>query len=460
MLEITTTHRPATDLGFLLAKHPDRCQTFPLAFGQAHVVYRRAEETCCTVALLLDVDPVGLVRGRGTTLSQYVNDRPYAASSFLSVAIAQVFGSALQGRSRERQELAETAIPLRARLPVLPCRGGEGVLRGLFEPLGYEIEASRLPLDPAFPDWGESRYFDVTLTAETRLAALLGHLYVLVPVLDNDKHYFVGEKEVDKLLRHGEGWLAEHPERDAIVHRYLKRRRNLARAALSQLRDEEATEEDDTGDRSEEALEKPIRLHDRRLDQVAEIMAASGATSVIDLGCGDGKLLRRLRSIKTLERIVGLDVSPGALEFASRRLRLDEAPVHQRDRIRLVQGSVTYRDDRLEGFDAAALVEVIEHLEPDRLDAATQVVFGHARPGLVIVTTPNADYNVRFENLAAGAFRHPDHRFEWSREEFRAWVESVGERFGYAAEIQTIGDEDPEVGTPTQMALFHRQATP
>jgi 3' terminal RNA ribose 2'-O-methyltransferase Hen1 len=235
LLTITTTHQPATDLGYLLHKNPARLHTFPLAFGQAHVFYPEASADRCTAALLLDVDPVGLVRnrrgpaGEGGTLDQYVNDRPYVASSFLSVAISRVLGSALGGRSKHRPELIQTKIPLQATISVLPCRGGEGFLRRLFEPLGYQVVAEHHPLDESFPEWGASTYFTVQLKGEVRLQDLLTHIYVLIPVLDNEKHYWVGDDEVEKLLRHGSGWLSSHPEREEITRRYLKYRRDLAR---------------------------------------------------------------------------------------------------------------------------------------------------------------------------------------------------------------------------------------
>src|SRR5690348_13625783 len=233
LLTIRTTHTPATDLGYLLHKNPARVQSFEQSFGRAHVFYPEASDEACTAALLLDVDPVGLVRGRrgsrgeGGALQQYVNDRPYVASSFLSVAIADVFGTAMAGRSKERPALADTPIPLSARIAVLPCRGGEDLLRRLFEPLGYAVSATQHPLDETNAEWGPSRYFTVELTATTRLSELLSHLYVLIPVLDDEKHYWVGAEEVDKLLRHGEGWLAAHPEREMITRRYLRHRRSL-----------------------------------------------------------------------------------------------------------------------------------------------------------------------------------------------------------------------------------------
>ncbi|HKR96540.1 MAG TPA: 3' terminal RNA ribose 2'-O-methyltransferase Hen1, partial [Candidatus Angelobacter sp.] len=195
LLTITTHHQPATDLGYLLHKNPARLQSFELSFGHAHVFYPEATNERCTAALLLDVDPVGLVRnrrgpaGEGGSLDRYVNDRPYVASSFLSVAIAQVFASALGGRSKGRQELAETPIPLTAKISVLQCRGGEELIKKLFEPLGYQLLIQQHVLDEKFPEWGESSYYTVELSAQTRLQDLLTHLYVLIPVLDAEKHY-------------------------------------------------------------------------------------------------------------------------------------------------------------------------------------------------------------------------------------------------------------------------------
>lgn len=467
LLTITTTHRPATDLGYLLHKNPARSQAFDLSFGRAHVFYPEAGEDRCTAALLLDVDPVGLVRngrgpaGEGFALQQYVNDRPYAASSFLSVAIAQVFGSALSGACKERPGLATTPIPLVARLAVLPCRGGEMLLRKLFEPLGYTVDVIHHPLDPQFPEWGEGPYYTVSLAQTTTLHDLLTHLYVLVPVLDNDKHYWIDEEEVKKLLRHGESWLASHPEKEQIVRRYLKHRRNLADQALARLTEadpEEAAESDEQRADEEQQVEQKISLNEHRLSTVLAVLRSAGATRVLDLGCNNGNLLRRLLEDKQFDEIVGLDVSHRALEIASERLHLDRLPERQRDRIRLLHGSLMYRDSRIEGYDAAAVVEVIEHLDEPRLAAFERVVFEFARPGTVVVTTPNIEYNVRFESLPAGQFRHKDHRFEWTRQQFREWANRVADRFGYAVRFLPVGPEDAEVGPATQMGVFTRDS--
>ena len=464
LLTITTTHHPASDLGYLLHKNPARPQVFNLSFGKAHVFYSEASEERCTAAMLLEVDPVGLVRnrrgpaGEGFALEQYVNDRPYVASSFMSVAIAQVLGSGLSGVSRERPQLAQTPIPLIARLSALPCRGGDGLLHRLFEPLGYQIEAIRQPLDERFAEWGDSPYYGVTLRKTTTLSELLTHLYVLIPVLDNEKHYWIGEDEVEKLLRHGQHWLSSHPEKEQIVSRYLKHRRALARQALAQLLEEDQAESEEAEERhaiEEEQVEERISLNDQRLDAVFAALNASGARRVLDLGCSYGNLLRRLAAERQFAEIVGLDVSHRALEIAAERLRLDRLPEHQRKRLRLIQGSLNYRDRRIAGYDAAAVVEVIEHLDAPRLAAFERVLFEFARPATVVLTTPNVEYNVRFPTLPAGRFRHKDHRFEWTRQQFRSWATGVSDRFGYSVEFAPIGPDDPELGSPTQMAVFH-----
>ena len=464
LLTLTTTAAPATDLGFLLHKNPARLHAFDLSFGKAFVFYPEADETRCTAALLLEVDPIGLVRnrrgpaGENRTLEQYVNDRPYVASSFLSVAIGEIFGTALAGRCKDRPELAEQPLPFVIRIPVLPCRGGESLLRRLFEPLGYEVTATAHALDNEHPEWGRSRYLSVTLRAERRLRDVLAHLYVLIPVLDDDKHYWVGDDEVDKLVRRGEGWIPLHPERELIAQRYLRHQRSLTREALAQLMAEElpAVESVEQGHEKEDALERGLSLQQQRIATVIEVLEQCGAHRVLDLGCGEGQLLRGLFKRKAFDEIVGLDVSPRALDIAAERLHFERLSEKERARIKLLNGSVLYRDQRLVGYNAATLVEVIEHLDPPRLSACERAVFEFARPGTVIVTTPNAEYNVKFDGLPAGHFRHKDHRFEWTRAEFSAWAQKVAARFGYAVRFAAIGTEDAVVGAPTQMAVFTR----
>jgi 3' terminal RNA ribose 2'-O-methyltransferase Hen1 len=445
LLTLTTTHRPATDLGYLLVKHPGKVHSFGMPTGTAYVLYPEADEDRCTAALLLDVDPQ-LLRAQNDAfeLSQYVNDRPYAASSLLSSALAKVFRSALRGASKDRPELAALPLPLEIRVPVL--RGTPELVTRLFEPLGWSVTATPIPFEPELG--GGSRYVDVLLTGELRVADALNHLYVLLPVLDDAKHYWVAPDEIEKLLRSGEGWLAGHPEKVLIARRYLAHRRSLATTALQLLEaDQPVTEEE-----SELPVARRAPLAEQRRDAVLAALAEVNASRVLDLGCGGGALLAALAKDRSFTEIVGADVATRTLEVAARKLKLDRLPERQKDRIRLIQTALTYRDDRLRGFDAAVLMEVIEHVDLPRLPALETAVFGHARPGAVIVTTPNVEYNVHYEGLTG--MRHSDHRFEWNRAEFAAWAARIAETHGYEVTIRGVGEDDATTGAPTQLALF------
>jgi 3' terminal RNA ribose 2'-O-methyltransferase Hen1 len=454
LLTLTTTHRPATDLGYLLVKHPAKVHTFDVPTGTAYVMYPEATEDRCTAALLLDVDPQRLRAQRDAfELSQYVNDRPYAASSLLASALAKVFRSALRGASKDRPELAAEPIPLEIHVPVL--RGTVDLVTRLFGPLGWTVQATAIPLEPELG--GDSRYVDLHLSGELRVADALNHLYVLLPVLDDGKHYWVAPDEIEKLLRSGEGWLAGHPEKVLIARRYLAHRKSFTTTALQFLTENTTSEANDEPATEEEAeLPVPRRapLAEQRRDAVVTALAEIGASRVLDLGCGGGALLTALMKERTLTEIVGADVSSRALDQAARRLRLDRLPDRQKDRIRLFQTALTYRDDRLRGFDAAVLMEVIEHVDLDRLPALEAAVFGHARPGAVVVTTPNVEYNVHYEGLTG--MRHSDHRFEWTRAEFAAWAERVASEHGYTVTVRGVGEDHETTGAPTQLALFLR----
>ncbi|MBS4103985.1 3' terminal RNA ribose 2'-O-methyltransferase Hen1, partial [Tsukamurella paurometabola] len=386
-------------------------------------------------------------------LAQYVNDRPYAASSLLAAALADVFRSARGGRGGSRQDVADGPIPLEIAVPVLPCRGGPELARRLFGPLGWVVHAETVPLDAAIAEWGDSRYLRLRLTGEVRLADALNHLYVLLPALDESKHYWQGTDEVDKLLRSGAGWLETHPDRELITRRYLGRGPGLAARALERL----AEIDDLPGEAQDDgaADDAPKPLNTVRHDAVLAEIVASGATSVIDLGCGPGQFLGRLLATGGIDRVAGCDASVRSLQRAAQRLHLDDMTERQRARIDLFQAALTYEDDRLAGFEAAVLMEVIEHVDPSRLGALEHVVFGAARPGTVVVTTPNSEYNALYPELAG--MRHADHRFEWDRAQFAAWTAGVADRHGYVVRHEGIGDADPERGTPTQMAVLTRK---
>lgn len=498
---------PATDLGYLLAKNPGKVQEFSHAFGTSQVFYPEAGDERCTAALLLEIDPLDLARSKkfdaaDFSLAEYVNDRPYAATSMLAGAIGGVFRTALRGQSKERPDLAAAALPLTIALPVLG--GGADLLTRLFQPLGWTVGLEPIALDPAFAQWGPSRYHGVTLTGVNRLADALSQLYVLLPVLDGGKHYWISSDEVDKLIRAGEAWLPGHPDRDLITRRYLGRQASFVRSALARLAESDDLTADDLdnaidGEESEataatadpatadlagaqvagaqvapasaekipepptgDPASTPATAHEERKRGLAAqrhtvahaTLRALAARRVLDLGCGGGALLSVLFPDRSITELVGVDVSVRALRHAERKLRLDRQPSALAARLTLKQGSLTYVDPTLKGYDAAVLMEVIEHVDPPRLSALEYAVFGAARPQAVIVTTPNAEYNVRYETLEHGHMRHHDHRFEWSRADFSAWADTTAATYGYEVRYEPIGDLDPEVGAPTQMAVF------
>jgi 3' terminal RNA ribose 2'-O-methyltransferase Hen1 len=462
LLSITTNHEPATDLGYLLHKHPDRPWTGSTSAGFAHVFYPEATDGTCTAVLMLEVDPIALVRAhRGGELAQYVNDRPYAASSMLAVALKDAFRTALTGRCDARPELAGTKIPLTIRVPAVRCRGGRDLATRVFGPLGWTVDATPVSYEP--PEWGDSPYLDLRLRGNLKLADALNHLYVLLPALDDAKHYWVTADEVDKLLRAGGDWLNGHPDKELITRRYLSHRRELTAAALARLAglDDTEPEELDNAVTDEEADDsrpaKPLAL--LRREAILTILRERDARSVADLGCGAGVLTRDLLADTIFDRVVATDVSARALTLAARNLRLDRMPERQRGRLTIFQSALTYRDARLSGLDAAVLMEVIEHVDPPRLPALERAVFGLAAPGAVIVTTPNREYNPHFDNpMPDNAMRHRDHRFEWTRAEFRDWADRVGAEYGYDAKIEPVGPVHPQAGPPTQLALFTREA--
>jgi 3' terminal RNA ribose 2'-O-methyltransferase Hen1 len=376
----------------------------------------------------------------------------------LAVALKEAFRTALTGRCDARPDLAAQAIPLTIRVPALRCRGGAVLATQVFEPLGWSVGTTTQPLQPQ--EWGPSNYVDLRLRGELRLADALNHLYVLLPVLDDAKHYWVSTEEVDKLVRAGGAWLAAHPAKDLILRRYLSHQARLTRSALARLAEADDTvpEEFDNAVTDDDAPAKPLAV--QRREAILAILRQHGARRVGDLGCGSGTLIKDLLADQSIEHITAVDVSARALQLAARNLHLDKMPDRQRERLNIFQSALTYRDDRLAGLDAAVLMEVIEHLDAERLPALERVVFGFAAPAMVIVTTPNAEYNPYFETLPADAKRHPDHRFEWTRAEFRSWAEQTARAHRYQVGFRPVGPEHPVAGPPTQLAVFTHQATP
>jgi SAM-dependent methyltransferase len=497
LLTVTTTAVPATDLGWLLHKHPDRLQEFELPYGRAAVFYPEASEQRCTAALhvgVAEAERVADRRGRGMADTAYISDRPYAAGSYLPSAMMRVFGTAIAGHCAARPDLAATAIPLEIWVTPVACRA-KVTPEGLFGPLGWAVSAEALPLDPAFPEWGAAPHSRIRLAGTERLSVALRQICVLLPVLDGEKHYFVSEDEVDKLLRLGEGWLDGHPLRHVIIRRYLRNNHRYAaaaeavlagiRAPLTELAAREAdiavpggedgaglpagtgdpgSDGQDAADPIEPAIWPPANglppfcdgrmgLQELRIEAAVERLAAAGASRIADLGCGEGDLMMAICRDPRFTAVAGLDPSPHALARAARRLGILQQS--WQEKACLLQGAATYPDSRLAGYDAFALLEVIEHIDPCRLPLLEEAVFGAGRPRTVVLTTPNREYNAVW-GIPDGRLRHGDHRFEWTREEFRGWVEGICARRGYTFVAFDVGPEEMDCGSPTQGAVFSR----
>ena len=461
LMTITMKGTNTQELGYLLHKNPYRAQCFDLSFGKAYVFYTEVTDSRTTAALLLDLNPIDLARGKlGSKdggLFDYVNDRPYVSSSFMSTAINRVFSTAMSGKCTKRQELADTALDLEAVIYNLPVRGDKELVKEVFEPLGYDITIRESILDEQFAQWGDSCYIDLTLSGKLKLCDLLNHIYVLIPVFDKQKHYYMSEEEIDKLLHHGEGWLQAHPMKNIIIRRYFDMKRSYANKAIARLLEAESeTEKEEAEVRSEqeEISEKRIPLNTQRMEAVKNAVLQSGAASVLDIGCGEGRLTSLLLREAQIKKITAADVSVSVLERAKQKLNYDRMQPYLRDKLTLIQASLLYKDKRFENFDAACVVEVIEHIDESRIPLFEKVLFSSAKPKNVIVTTPNKEYNDNYPTLENGTLRHKDHRFEWTRPQFKSWCEHICNDFGYTVTYMDIGEIDEACGTPTQGAVF------
>lgn len=459
LLTLSTTDKIGTDIGYLLHKNPNRLHEYTLSFGKARVFYPKASQDECQVALLVEINPVELAQKTKRNISnwslgKYINDRPYVASSFLSTAIAKVFGTAMNGRCTKKPELVHHKIDLKIKLPVILSSGGEIDIHKIFEPLGYHVETHPITLNGNSGYNYERQYFSLELKIKETLQLVLSHLYLLIPTLDANKHYYVTEAEIEKLLEKGKSWLSNHPEKEWITRRILKSQGKLTKKALEKLTFPRKFHHEVD---EEEYNEKNISLHELRHQSVTDLVNKLNIQSILDMGCGDGKLLKMLLDHTSIKSITGMDVSCSALKKAHNYLHIDSMPPLRRQRIKLTLGSLLYRDKRMQNIDAITLIEVIEHLNPSRLKTMERVIFEMAAPKHVIITTPNCEYNIKMESLDQGKFRHSDHRFEWTRAQCEEWGTSVGKKFNYSYKLSQIGPIDEVLGAPTQMILFTKK---
>ncbi len=431
----------ADKISFLLHKSPNKLHQFSLGFGSAYVFYSKYERNDVSFSLLVDIDPIDLVRGKNKNsqgIFDYVNDRPYATSSFLCSAIAQVFSTALSGRSKEYEHLVKEEMEFKVEVVSLKVKTNLIMLNKIFDPLGYELEIKSHLLDEKIFGEEESNYVDLILKNKLTLQSVLQHLYVLIPVFDNNKHYFVNNDEVEKLLSKGGDWIDVHPEKDFITSRYLNSKFIDAKKLESLFSKEQNKMIEER---------KKNSLNSQRLSQVTDVIESLNIKSLVDLGCGEGKLIKELLNNTSVEKILGVDISINVLKKAARKLKYDTV----KDKIELVQSSAVYYDERFTEYEAICLIEVIEHIDEQKLYLLKENVFNLVKPKYVIITTPNVEYNTVYE---LDGYRHSDHRFEWSRSEFRLWCEEICNQYNYDVEYFSIGEEMETVGNSTQMGVF------
>jgi 3'' terminal RNA ribose 2''-O-methyltransferase Hen1 len=457
-LSIATTRPKAADLGFILYKHPDRVFRSDSSRNKnlkAVGFYPEAGDERCEFVLLVEVDPVERVRGLAWNggIAQYVEPLPFLASSYMSQAISLCLRSAMNGIVSSKDPSEDARLRAMAvehwplEIKVSPIRTSPALIERMFQPLGWEVTIDSMPLDVPGVE-RDNALHTVTLKGSSTVQDALTQLYVLLPALDPVRHYFYDEAEVAKLLEKSRNWLETHPARNLIVGRYLSKSRELREAAMSQF--EEAVEAP-----QEAAIE--VSAHSARHMRIAEAVSAMGDVRIVDLGCGEGKLLSRLAFLPGKIEIVGVEPSLRDLEKA--RKNLSRNPARQMDpRVKLRHGSIAYADDSLRNFDVAILSEVIEHIDPERLDHAERCVFGFMKPEVVIVTTPNAGFNTVF-GLSDGEFRHRDHRFEWSVDEATDWCRRVAATYGYEFEIDGAGGYDENVGQHLSHFITFRKAS-
>jgi 3' terminal RNA ribose 2'-O-methyltransferase Hen1 len=468
LLTITCRGENATDIGYVLRKRPGRLLRFDRNKNTIGVLmyWPRVEDDLCQFAMQLDIDPLDMSPRRpgaiaASNLFDYVNDRPYATSRLMGSAIAWFLREALYDRPLPEgapDDVRERVFDLEARIFAFEERG---LAKDAFEALGYETDVTPHVLDDEHPSWGLSPYADVRVRKNETVTELLQHLHVMLSALPKPSKNESATKEVaERLLRVSGTWLADHPMRNKLVWRYLSYDRALASDVMDKLACTTSEDTASDGATSDDATDaepkaKHVPLHTQVLDTVSAIIRESGCTSVLDAGCGDGKLVRLLLGIEQVERIGAADVSATSLRRLQSKLT-ERRRTAMPDNLDVFQASVTMSDDRLRGYDAICAIEVVEHIDPRRIRDLERVVFEESGASLIVVTTPNREYN-RVYGIPSDLLRHPDHRFEWTRDEFARWVTHVCETYGYTSDMRGVGEVDEAAGQPTLVATFRKE---
>ncbi|MGE6488602.1 3' terminal RNA ribose 2'-O-methyltransferase Hen1 [Paenisporosarcina sp. NPDC076898] len=432
-------------ISYLLSKNPNNLYERNHKGHLVRLFYSKFTETELEVTIFVTPDPIELVKNNSNSydITHYINDREFAVSSIFCSFIRSALGTALNGQPKE-EHLMWVNHPFSFNFefgPVVSSLSDEKLMN-LFEPIGYEVTINRPEIEYSFPIKTKSSARYLSIKGMKTLQEGLRHLFVLIPVIDNYKHYFIDEKEIEKLERYGEGWLDQHPLRD-LIYRQALRFKEIYSLVENSSKDEKKVEP-----------VKKVRLNELRYEKIVNTVSQMKPRSVIDFGSGEGKLSVQLGFVEGITEILAVEPSEAASLKALERFN----KVKNKEKFvipELLWGSLFYYDERLKDKDVIILCEVIEHIDETRLPKAMDTLLDDYQPPALIITTPNREYNELYD--MEEHLRHNDHRFEWTRAEFRQWCTERNHSNDYELQFDGIGEEHASHGFPTQMCIFKRK---
>lgn len=432
-------------ISYLLSKNPSNLYERNHKGHLVRLFYSKFTETELEVTIFVTPDPIELIKNNSNSydITHYINDREFAVSSIFCSFIRSALGTALNGQPKEEHiKWVDHPFPFTFEFGPVVSTLTDEKLMNLFEPIGYEVTINRPEIEYSIPIKTKSSARYISIKGMKTLQEGLRHLFVLIPVIDNYKHYFIDEKEIEKLERYGEGWLEQHPLRD-LIYRQALRFKEIYSLVENSSKDEKKIEP-----------VKKVRLNELRYEKIVNTVSEMKPRSVVDFGSGEGKLSVQLGFVEGITEILAVEPSESASLKALERFN----KVKNKEKFvnpELLWGSLFYYDERLKDKDVIILCEVIEHIDESRLPKAMDTLLHDYQPGALIITTPNRDYNELYD--MEEHLRHNDHRFEWTRAEFRQWCTERNHGNDYELLFDGIGEEHASQGFPTQMCVFKRK---
>ncbi|MCK1992095.1 3' terminal RNA ribose 2'-O-methyltransferase Hen1 [Peribacillus muralis] len=444
-LTINASGNNVKAISYLLSKNPNNLYERKHKGHVVRLFYSTFTETEMEATIFVTPDPIELVKNTANSydITHYINDREFAVSSIFCSLIRSALGTALNGQPKEEHaEWVNHPFSFQFDFGPVVSTLSDNQLRELFEPIGYEVSITRPDIQYSFDMKDRSSTRTVSLKGLKTLQEGLRHLFVLIPVIDNYKHYYIDEKEIDKLERYGEGWLDDHPMRDFIYRQSLR------------FKEVYSIVENKKPEMKKDDKESKVRLNDLRYEKIFDTVSQMHPSSVVDFGSGEGKLSVRLGFIEGVKEILAVEPSQSATLKALGRF--DKVKDKEKFVIpKPLWGSLFYYDEELKNKDVIILCEVIEHIDEHRLPKVMDTILQDYQPRALILTTPNREYNEVYD--MEDALRHNDHRFEWTRAEFQQWCTARNHDDSYDLRFEGIGEEHVTQGCPTQMCVFERK---